>query len=46
MNNTGKPHVSRESKRIWDKNQREKSLSPNVFERFDKYIWEKKKKDE
>ena len=45
-NNTGKPQVSKESQRIWEKNRVDKSLSTNVFERFDRYIWDYKKKQE
>ena len=44
--NPGKPKINEASNRMWEKRQLERSLSANVFERFEKYDWDYKKKKE
>ena len=41
MNNRDRPAIDQESKRIWQRCKDQKSLSSNVFERLDRYKWEK-----
>lgn len=43
MNNRDKPSMNKKSSKIWQKVKIEKQLSPNVFQRFDKYNWDRKK---
>ena len=43
LNNTEKPYMNKQSQKIWQKMKMEKQLSENVFERFEKYNYDRKK---
>ncbi len=38
--------MNKKSQKIWEKMKAQKSLSPNVFQRFQKYFYDKKKSHE